>query len=309
MSSSTASPPGLWTGSDSSRRAAGDEPSANRHLAPRWGVEGPYRGFRRFRDELRLHGGARCGARLSLASNRGHARLGHSDATVPLAVVFAGHVSRSNGARRTGAGCFVISHRRSSSTSRSAEWTLAGREPAQARKCGWLRRAPTDVTRRVAASGSLSPLHRRAVGRRGERGWASRMGPGTARLVHRCRSASPPPPHRRCGGRVHSDRHRGRHRGHSPAAGVPAAPVVGPAALLVSEQLTARGWFVAVDHPFTGSRLHHGFLWKMRPDSPSWDRRCGLLGEHNIEVLRELGYAAAEIEELLRADVIGTTYG
>ena len=37
-------------------------------------------------------------------------------------------------------------------------------------------------------------------------------------------------------------------------------------------------------------------------------RHTNLLGEHNSEVLRELGYNDAEIDALEAADVIGTEY-
>ncbi len=46
----------------------------------------------------------------------------------------------------------------------------------------------------------------------------------------------------------------------------------------------------------------------MSPDGPAWDRRAALLGEHNAEVLGELGYAAEEIEGLRAAGVIGDRY-
>ena len=77
---------------------------------------------------------------------------------------------------------------------------------------------------------------------------------------------------------------------------------------LLSPQLHAREWFQTVDHPYLPNRLLGGFLWRMSPDGPAWDRRAALLGEHNAEVLGELGYAAEEIEGLRAAGVIGDRY-
>ncbi len=56
------------------------------------------------------------------------------------------------------------------------------------------------------------------------------------------------------------------------------------------------------------NRLLGGFLWRLAPDPPSWDRRAALLGEHNREVLHELGYADTEIDALAAGDVIGDRY-
>ena len=92
------------------------------------------------------------------------------------------------------------------------------------------------------------------------------------------------------------------------AAGAIAAPALGSEEPLLSPQLHARQWFQTVDHPHLPNRLLGGFLWRMTPDGPSWDRRAALVGEHNDEVLRELGYAPGEIDELRQRDVIGDRY-
>jgi len=63
-----------------------------------------------------------------------------------------------------------------------------------------------------------------------------------------------------------------------------------------------------VDHPYLPNRLLGGFLWRMTPDGPAWDRRAALVGEHNDEVLSELGYTQKEIAELQERDVIGDRY-
>ncbi|MDA0256825.1 MAG: CoA transferase [Chloroflexi bacterium] len=105
-----------------------------------------------------------------------------------------------------------------------------------------------------------------------------------------------------------------RARGHADAAetlqaaGVIAAPVAEPSAMLASAQLQTRGWFHPVDQPYLGTRLFPGFLWQMEPDGPEYERRSRLIGEDNVEVLAELGYSAEEIRALEAAHAIGDHY-
>ena len=49
-------------------------------------------------------------------------------------------------------------------------------------------------------------------------------------------------------------------------------------------------------------------LRPIRPNPEHGHRHAGLVGEHNAEVLTELGYEAASIEELRAAGVIGDKY-
>ena len=92
-------------------------------------------------------------------------------------------------------------------------------------------------------------------------------------------------------------------------AGAIAAPVLEPSAMLASPQLQARSWFVPVVHRYLGERLMSGFLARVAPDAPSWERPAGLVGEHNEELLSELGYARPEITKLRAGGVIGESYG
>ena len=87
-----------------------------------------------------------------------------------------------------------------------------------------------------------------------------------------------------------------------------AAPVLAPADPLASPQLRARGWLRTIRHPHLGRREVGGFLWKLVPDPSTWDRSAGLVGEHNREVLNEIGYTDAEISELESTEVIGDRY-
>ena len=90
--------------------------------------------------------------------------------------------------------------------------------------------------------------------------------------------------------------------------GAIASAVSSPLSVLADAQHTARGWIETVDHPIAGPHQFAGFLWRTAPDGTSWDRYAGLVGEHNAEVLAELGYEAASIEDLRAAGVIGDKY-
>ena len=92
------------------------------------------------------------------------------------------------------------------------------------------------------------------------------------------------------------------------AAGAIAAPVVQPDEAPAAPQLHERSWFQVVDQPHLGERMMAGFLWQQQPDPPTWAQRCALVGEHNREVLAEIGYGADEIADLEAADVIGDRY-
>ena len=73
-------------------------------------------------------------------------------------------------------------------------------------------------------------------------------------------------------------------------------------------QIMTRGWLQSVTHRYAGTNLMPGFLWSVAPDPPAWDRPAGLVGEHNAEVLAELGYSAAEIQAFEDGGVIGNRY-
>ena len=78
--------------------------------------------------------------------------------------------------------------------------------------------------------------------------------------------------------------------------------------MLPSPQLQARGWFHPVEQRYLGTRLLPGFLWQMRPDHPEYERSSALVGEHNRELLAELGYSEAEVERLYAANAVGDEY-
>lgn len=87
------------------------------------------------------------------------------------------------------------------------------------------------------------------------------------------------------------------------AADVPCMPMHDLHSILADPHLVATGFFQTVQHPTEGT------VRSMRP-APRWQhhapgpaRLAPGLGEHTVEVLREAGFQAAEIERLLAAGV------
>ncbi|WP_293779888.1 formyl-CoA transferase [uncultured Oxalicibacterium sp.] len=81
---------------------------------------------------------------------------------------------------------------------------------------------------------------------------------------------------------------------------IPCGPVLSMKEIAEEQALRDTGTIVEVDHPVRGKYLTVGNPIKLS-DSPTDIVRSPLLGEHNEEVLSQLGYSKAEIEDL-RAD-------
>ncbi|MDP6606688.1 MAG: CoA transferase [Dehalococcoidia bacterium] len=279
---------------------------------PGWGVEGPYQGY------VTLGSGLDAGA--GHASIRGYPDrdpsyipgIFHSDATGALALVTA-VVAGLRRREQSGEGCFIDMSQIEVLTWQLpgvfAEWTMNQRRPQRLGNVdphivphGCYRAAGDDSWVVIAAET--------------DRQWA-----GLAALIGHARWAKDGDPRASVPGRLRAreeiDSAIATFTATAPAdeiadrvqeAGAIAAPTVDSAGLLGSPQLNAREWFNTVEHRYTGSRILNGFLWTTTEHPPSWDRACGLVGEHNDEVLVELGYSGDEIAALAEKGVIGDRY-
>jgi CoA:oxalate CoA-transferase len=88
------------------------------------------------------------------------------------------------------------------------------------------------------------------------------------------------------------------------AAGVPAGPVLGLAEVFADPQVAARAMHVTLPHPELGTYQGTGLPVKLSASPGAVARRPPLHGEHGAEVLREAGYAEAEIEALAARGVV-----
>ncbi len=86
--------------------------------------------------------------------------------------------------------------------------------------------------------------------------------------------------------------------------GVPCAPLNTVADLAGDEQLMQRNFFVRIDHPAAGPLTYPGAPFKMKETAYVVRRPAPLLGQHNAEILGELGYQTAELAALSAAAVI-----
>ncbi len=91
-------------------------------------------------------------------------------------------------------------------------------------------------------------------------------------------------------------------------AGVPVAKVMQPHRQTEIAQLAFRKFFEDVAHPVNATTLHSTLPMRFSAGPHRIHRRhAPLLGEHNREVLAELGLAGSEIDELEAQGVIGRT--
>ncbi|MEU8639982.1 formyl-CoA transferase [Amycolatopsis sp. NPDC048633] len=87
------------------------------------------------------------------------------------------------------------------------------------------------------------------------------------------------------------------------AHSIPCGPILSTKELIEDETLEELGSVVEVAHPERGSFKTVGCPLKLS-DSPVEIERSPLLGEHNDEVLAELGYSETELEKFRAAGVI-----
>ena len=89
------------------------------------------------------------------------------------------------------------------------------------------------------------------------------------------------------------------------AAGVPAATIADPRALASHPQLAARGFFEEVDHPVVGLQATMAAPFRFASVDRWLRRPAPTLGQHNAEILKELGYGPDEIDKLKAENVTG----
>ncbi len=279
---------------------------------PAWGVRGPYRGYVALGSSIDAHVG-----HVSLRGMPGGAVEDipggfHTDATSPIEVVFAA-LTALRRRERSGEGSFIdLSQAEGFAWALAGslgEWELAGRVPVSLGN-----RDPYVVPH--GCYPSAVPGQWVVVAAETDAQWAGLAGalghPEWAEDGHPWASGA---------GRLRSrreiDREIAAFTSGQPQAeiadaiqsrGAITAPVAAPSALLPSPQLQHRNWFRPVDQPYFGTRLFPGFLWQMQPDPPQYERPSGLIGEHNDEVLTELGYGRDEIRALEEAHAIGDRY-
>jgi crotonobetainyl-CoA:carnitine CoA-transferase CaiB-like acyl-CoA transferase len=105
--------------------------------------------------------------------------------------------------------------------------------------------------------------------------------------------------------RVFAERDRGACVTQLIAAGVPAAIVVDPRSLRDHPQLAARGFLEEVEHPIVGRQATMSAPFRYASVDHWLERAAPVLGQHNAEILAELGFDPAEIENLAAEKVIG----
>jgi len=84
---------------------------------------------------------------------------------------------------------------------------------------------------------------------------------------------------------------------------IPCGPILSMKEIAEEKSLRETGTVVEVDHPKRGKYLSVGNPIKLS-DSPTEVTRSPLLGEHTEEVLQQLGYTQAQIDDLRQSKVI-----
>ena len=88
------------------------------------------------------------------------------------------------------------------------------------------------------------------------------------------------------------------------AAGVPHSAINGYEQALADPQVQARRMVVDIEHPKIGPMKMLGLPIKSTGDLTAIRAPAPWLGQHSREVLRDIGYGAAEIAELFKDQVV-----
>ena len=86
------------------------------------------------------------------------------------------------------------------------------------------------------------------------------------------------------------------------AAEVPVGQIRDMAQVFADPQVRELGMVMEVEHPTIGTLRQTGIPWQMSGHPSAIKRAAPLLGQHQEEVLRELGYAPAQIARMLAGD-------
>ncbi len=81
-------------------------------------------------------------------------------------------------------------------------------------------------------------------------------------------------------------------------------PIQTPSEVANDPQALANNYFIPVEHPDWGSIKATGFPWDFSETPASWRRRAPKFGEHNEEILLELGYTKEEIASLREEGIV-----
>ncbi len=93
--------------------------------------------------------------------------------------------------------------------------------------------------------------------------------------------------------------------GRLQAVGVAAVPSISPLELWAgNEQLAAIAMLEQPDHPVTGRHTVPGVPWRLANGPNGLRRAAPILGQHTVEVLDELGFTPAEVDELKAAGAV-----
>ncbi len=88
------------------------------------------------------------------------------------------------------------------------------------------------------------------------------------------------------------------------AANVPCGPINDLADVFADPQVLARNMYVEIPHPTLGAIKQTGLPIKFSLTPGGLDRHPPLLGEHNQEILEELGYSGAQVDKLKENAII-----
>lgn len=85
---------------------------------------------------------------------------------------------------------------------------------------------------------------------------------------------------------------------------VPCSPIVARHEVFDQPQVIANGMMTEVEHPALGTAQMTAVPLTLSGTPGAVRRPSPLQGQHTVEVLRELGYAEARIDALLKARVV-----